>query len=269
MVISAIGMIRLPDFYLRMSAITKAATLGLALLLIGLSIHFNNLELSIKSLIIISLVFLTSPVGAHAIARAAYKQGTEFWDGAVIDELKQWSDQKKMIEKQLLVTPDDAKHLGQLITLLMKLPEAQGGNLKKAIRMAKQLVRVEPLEGHRRLAELYQLSKKWKKLEMEETIVCEISAYENSDVQHFIKALTEQDKYAEAAEIIEKALKHRRTPIFLHLATKLSAKYNVNMQFGLQCAYDFMKYYPDHSLFSDVEQYGQKIAHKTHQRWQV
>ena len=44
MVISAIGIIRLPDFYLRMSAITKAATLGLFLLLIGLAIYFNSLE---------------------------------------------------------------------------------------------------------------------------------------------------------------------------------------------------------------------------------
>ncbi|HKM45569.1 MAG TPA: monovalent cation/H(+) antiporter subunit G, partial [Dysgonamonadaceae bacterium] len=59
MVISAIGIIRLPDFYLRMSAITKAATLGLFLLLIGLAIYFNSLELSIKSFVIISFVLFT------------------------------------------------------------------------------------------------------------------------------------------------------------------------------------------------------------------
>lgn len=80
--ISAIGIIRLPDFYLRMSAITKAATLGLFLLLIGLAIYFNNLELSIKSFVIIMLVMLTNPVGAHAIARAAYMKDTKLWDGS-------------------------------------------------------------------------------------------------------------------------------------------------------------------------------------------
>ena len=130
--ISAVGMIRLPDFYIRMSAITKAATLGLALLLIGLSIHFQNLELSIKSFIIITLVFLTSPVGAHAIARAAYKQGTLFWDGAIVDELKVMNDRKKALEKQLKKEPNDVAVLTELAELYNKLPSAQGGSIDKA-----------------------------------------------------------------------------------------------------------------------------------------
>ncbi|MBN1768718.1 MAG: monovalent cation/H(+) antiporter subunit G [Prolixibacteraceae bacterium] len=138
-VISAIGMIRLPDFYLRMSAITKAATLGLALLLIGLSIHFNNLELSIKSFIIITLVFLTSPVGAHAIARAAYKQGTSFWEGAIVDELQAMADRKKQLEKQLKKSPDDIEIISELAELYKKLPTAQGGSLKKAKMMEEKL----------------------------------------------------------------------------------------------------------------------------------
>ncbi len=136
-VISAVGMIRLPDFYLRMSAITKAATLGLALLLIGLSIHFNNLELSIKSFIIITLVFLTSPVGAHAIARAAYKQGTGFWEGAIVDELKAMTDRKTELEKQLKESPGNNDIIKELAELYRKLPTAQGGSLKKAKKMEK------------------------------------------------------------------------------------------------------------------------------------
>lgn len=172
-----------------------------------------------------------------------------------------------MTKEQLPEKQHNAKELSQLITLMMKLPEEQGGILKKAIRLAKQLASIEPIEGHRRLAELYLLSKKWKKLEIEESIVCELSGYENNDVQHFIKALTEQGKYTEAAEIIEKALKNRPTPFFLFLATKISVKYSVNAAFGLQCAYNFMRNYPDHSLFSDVEQHGKQIAKKMHQRW--
>ncbi len=132
MLISAIGMIRLPDFYLRMSAITKAATLGLFLLLIGLALYFNILGLSIKSFIIIVLVLLTNPVGAHAIARAAYMSGTKLWEGNIIDELKEMTDRKDELEEQLKESPKNSAIMNELADLYKKLPEAQGGSLEKA-----------------------------------------------------------------------------------------------------------------------------------------
>ncbi len=139
MLISAIGIIRLPDFYLRMSAITKAATLGLFLLLIGLAIYFNNLGLSIKSFVIITLILLTNPVGAHAIARAAYKNGTKLWEGTTMNELKDMTNRKDELEKQLQELPEDHAIITELVALYKKLPEAQGGSLKKAKMMEKKL----------------------------------------------------------------------------------------------------------------------------------
>lgn len=135
MLISAIGIIRLPDFYLRMSAITKAATLGLFLLLIGLVIYFNNLQLSIKSFIIITFILLTNPVGAHAIARAAYMKGTKLWESNTIDELKELTDRKEELEKLVKQSPDNQALLKELAGLYRKLPEAQGGSLEKAKRV--------------------------------------------------------------------------------------------------------------------------------------
>lgn len=132
MLISAIGIIRLPDFYLRMSAITKAATLGLFLILIGLAIFFNRPGLSIKSSIIILLILLTNPVGAHAIARAAYKNGTKLWKGSTTDELKNMTDRKDELLVQLKQSPNNQAILKELAGLYRKLPEAQGGNLDKA-----------------------------------------------------------------------------------------------------------------------------------------
>ena len=139
MVISAIGMIRLPDFYLRMSAITKAATLGLFLLLIGIAIYFNLLALSIKSFIIIVLILLTNPVGAHAIARAAYKNGTKLWEGNIIDELKDMTNRKDELEKLLEKSPENREIMTELADLYKKLPEAQGGSLEKAEEMGREL----------------------------------------------------------------------------------------------------------------------------------
>lgn len=132
MLISAIGIIRLPDFYLRMSAITKAATLGLFLLLIGLAIFFNRPELTIKSAVIILLVLLSNPVGAHAIARAAYMNGTKLWEGNIINELRELTDRKDELERELKKSPSDKAIHKELAALYRKLPEAQGGDLSKA-----------------------------------------------------------------------------------------------------------------------------------------
>lgn len=137
--ISAIGIIRLPDFYIRMSAITKAATLGLFLLLIGLAIYFNNLELSIKSFVIITLVLLTNPVGAHAIARAAYMKDTKLWEGSKTDELRDMTNRKNELVKQLEETPENKGIINELAGLYKKLPEAQGGSLKKAEMIQKKV----------------------------------------------------------------------------------------------------------------------------------
>jgi multicomponent Na+:H+ antiporter subunit G len=139
MFVSAIGIIRLPDFYLRMSAITKAATLGLFLLLIGLALYFNILGLTIKSVIIIILVLLTNPVGAHAIARAAYMNGTKLWEGNIIDELKELTDRKNELEKQLEVTPENLEIINELARLYKILPTAQGGSIEKAKMMQNKL----------------------------------------------------------------------------------------------------------------------------------
>lgn len=138
MLISAIGIIRFPDFYTRMSAITKAATLGLFLLLIGIAIFFNIFGLSVKSFIIITLILLTNPVGAHAIARAAYKSGTELWENNVVDELKEMIDRKDELETQLKQSPKNQEVLKELAELYRKLPEAQGGNVEKAQEMEKK-----------------------------------------------------------------------------------------------------------------------------------
>ncbi|HTN69441.1 MAG TPA: monovalent cation/H(+) antiporter subunit G [Dysgonamonadaceae bacterium] len=139
MLISAIGIIRFPDFYLRMSAITKAATLGLFLLLIGLAVFFNRPGLSIKSFIIITLILLTNPVGAHAIARAAYMSGTNLWEGNIINELKEMTDRKTELEQQLKELPGNREIMNELVVLYKTLPTAQGGSLEKAEMMEKEL----------------------------------------------------------------------------------------------------------------------------------
>lgn len=95
--ISAFGMIRLPDVYLRSHAATKSATLGVLCILIGTFFYFWLFldVVSIKLLLGIVFVFITSPVAGHLNGRAAYRSGVPLWDQSVQDDLKIALEQEK------------------------------------------------------------------------------------------------------------------------------------------------------------------------------
>ena len=88
----SLGLLRLQDVYSRMHATTKSTTLGVAGVLLAVLLYLRSLGLSsgLKEVLILGFLFLTAPVGAHMIARAAYWTGTPLWQGGVIDELKEW-----------------------------------------------------------------------------------------------------------------------------------------------------------------------------------
>ena len=74
-VLGAIGLFRFPDFYTRTHAATMITVGGvcLGLLILALSAFWS--VYSLKSVIVIVLIFFTSPTATHAIANAAYKKG--------------------------------------------------------------------------------------------------------------------------------------------------------------------------------------------------
>ena len=81
-----IGLIRLPDVYNRVQASTKCVTLGTCFILFGVLVHAGISPMGAKALICAVFIVLTSPVGAHAIARGAYLSGVPLWEGSVADE---------------------------------------------------------------------------------------------------------------------------------------------------------------------------------------
>ncbi|GAE05073.1 monovalent cation/H(+) antiporter subunit G [Paenibacillus sp. JCM 10914] len=89
-VLSAYGLIRLPDVYTRSHAATKSATLGVLLILLGAFLYFTfYLEyVSAKLLLGIFFVFITGPLAGHLNGRAAYRSGVSLWEKSVRDELK-------------------------------------------------------------------------------------------------------------------------------------------------------------------------------------
>ena len=88
MLVAGLGMMRMPDLFLRMSCSTKAATIGVGTLLFALALYFANLGVATRALATIGFIFLTAPVGAHRIGRIGYLGGVALWDGTIKDELK-------------------------------------------------------------------------------------------------------------------------------------------------------------------------------------
>ncbi|MDX5422499.1 MAG: monovalent cation/H(+) antiporter subunit G [Hymenobacteraceae bacterium] len=98
MFLSTIGLLRFPDFYIRMSAITKGATLGLGLILLGIGIYFNQPDILLKVLVIISFTFLTAPVAAHVIGRTAVQNRIPFWSKTNLEEFKPYLHKERLDE---------------------------------------------------------------------------------------------------------------------------------------------------------------------------
>lgn len=90
--ISAIGMIRFPDVYTRSHAGSKSSTLGVLGTLVGALLYFIISEgyFSIRLILGIFFVFLTAPLSAHIITRAAYRNKTPLVDTTVEDKLKDY-----------------------------------------------------------------------------------------------------------------------------------------------------------------------------------
>jgi len=89
MLLGAIGLVRMPDLLTRMQTATKPPTLGVFCLMLSVALYFPDFGVTVRALAITVFVFLTAPVAAHMIGRAGYQVGVKFWQGTVIDELKE------------------------------------------------------------------------------------------------------------------------------------------------------------------------------------
>lgn len=76
---SAIGMLRLPDFYSRIHASGNSETLGCTLSFIGLMIYEGPTLTAAKMAFVFLLVFMANPIGSHILSKAAYKSGHPVW----------------------------------------------------------------------------------------------------------------------------------------------------------------------------------------------
>lgn len=86
--VAALGLIRMPDLYMRLSTTTKASTLGVSSLLLAAAAYFDSGKITAQVIAIIVFIILTAPVAAHMIGRAAYFNKVPLWKESLYDDLK-------------------------------------------------------------------------------------------------------------------------------------------------------------------------------------
>lgn len=71
--LGSIGLARLPDFFTRLHGPTKATTLGVGAMTLASALHFSAAEpgLSLHEIAVLVFLFITAPVTAHVLAKAA------------------------------------------------------------------------------------------------------------------------------------------------------------------------------------------------------
>lgn len=88
MLVSALGIFRMPDLFTRMHAASKVGTVGVSNVVLAAAVHFEEMLVVAPALLIFVFFLATAPVAAHMIGRSAYQSGVKLWSGTVIDELK-------------------------------------------------------------------------------------------------------------------------------------------------------------------------------------
>ncbi len=91
--LGSLGLIRFPDAYSRLSAVTKAATLGVCLVLLGVAALLPSWPVAVTVVLAVVLQLVTSPVGGYALGRAAYRSGSPLAPSSRYDELRAHTEQ--------------------------------------------------------------------------------------------------------------------------------------------------------------------------------
>jgi multicomponent Na+:H+ antiporter subunit G len=262
MMIAAIGILRLPDFYIRMSAITKAGTMGVGLIVVGIALYFNDLLIATKSFVIISFMVLTAPVGAHIIARAAYRHGVPFWGRNLIDELddilKKREECRKTVEKE----PENINARFELIDCLTSVSPAMGGSLKKAVLVAGEIKEINEAEGCMALGIIYSRGRNYKLAESEYRAAIHASGGLNRYRYALGNFYLEAEWYYKAFGIFEGIYKKNKEEIRALLETgKTAALSGKELDWGENSLKKFLNAQPapDNKLLSQAAFYLGRI----------
>lgn len=92
-----IGALKMPDTYSRMQASTCISTLGILCVGLGALVYaifaMHSASAAIKIGVIVLMIFVTNPVGSHAIIKGAYRAGFRPEKRMEVDEFRRDFDE--------------------------------------------------------------------------------------------------------------------------------------------------------------------------------
>ncbi len=79
LIISGFGLLRFPDFYSRIQAAGMTDTLCMILIMLGLMLQADSLEVGAKILFTLVFLFFTAPAASHALTKTARQSKLRPW----------------------------------------------------------------------------------------------------------------------------------------------------------------------------------------------
>lgn len=91
----SIGLIRFPDFWSRLHAVSIMDSAGVILFILGMMLHSGLNLITVKLAIIGIFLFITGPTASHAVANAAFVSGSR----PLGSKMEDTSEDAKIVEK--------------------------------------------------------------------------------------------------------------------------------------------------------------------------
>lgn len=92
-----IGLLKMPDAFSRMQASTCVSTLGMLGAMLGALLYaifvMGSVSAAVKIALIALLIFVTNPIGSHAIAKGAYRHGVRPEKPMEVDDFRRDFDE--------------------------------------------------------------------------------------------------------------------------------------------------------------------------------
>ena len=76
---AALGILKMPDAFIRMHSSTKAGTIGLGLIMIGVALHFQDVTVTSRAIAIVFFLLMTAPVAAHLLGKSLLESQYRMW----------------------------------------------------------------------------------------------------------------------------------------------------------------------------------------------
>ncbi|WP_022669389.1 monovalent cation/H(+) antiporter subunit G [Desulfospira joergensenii] len=77
--VAALGLLRMPDIYMRIHAATKAGTVGIGLTLLAVALFFLETAVTSRVVGIMLFILMTTPASAHLLGKIILSSNYRMW----------------------------------------------------------------------------------------------------------------------------------------------------------------------------------------------